>query len=122
MDPRSCMLPSRILVADDQSAVREALRLLFTTEGYQVGMADSPAKVLDAIANEEYSLLFIDLNYTRDTTSGQEGLNLLAEIKKLESALPIVVMTAWATVELAVEAMRRGAGDFIQKPWDNGEC
>jgi DNA-binding NtrC family response regulator len=76
--------------------------------------------VLDAIANEGYSLLFIDLNYTRDTTSGQEGLILLAEVKKLDNALPIVVMTAWATVELAVEAMRRGARDFIQKPWDNG--
>jgi DNA-binding NtrC family response regulator len=111
------MLPSRILVADDQSAVREALRLLFTTEGYQVGMVDSPAKALEAIANEEYSLLFIDLNYTRDTTSGQEGLNLLAEIKQFDNALPIVVMTAWATVELAVEAMRRGARDFIQKPF-----
>jgi DNA-binding NtrC family response regulator len=114
------MLQSRILVADDQSAVREALRLLFATKGYQVGMADSPPKVLEAIANEEYSLLFVDLNYARDTTSGQEGLNLLAEITKLDSALPIVVMTAWATVELAVEAMRRGARDFIQKPWDNG--
>ena len=114
------MLPNRILVADDQRAVREALRLLFSTEGYQVGMADSPAKVLDGIAKEEYALLFIDLNYRRDTTSGQEGLNLLAEIKKLDSALPIVVMTAWAIVELAVEAMRRGARDFIQKPWDNG--
>jgi DNA-binding NtrC family response regulator len=120
MDPRSCTPPNRILVADDQSAVREALRLLFTTEGYQVGMADSPAKVLEAIANEEYSLLFVDLNYTRDTTSGLEGLNLLAEIRDLDSAPPIVVMTAWATVELAVEAMRRGARDFIQKPWDNG--
>jgi DNA-binding NtrC family response regulator len=114
------MLPSRILVADDQSAVREALRLLFATKGYQVGIADSPAKVLDAIAHQEYSLLFIDLNYRRDTTSGQEGLNLLAEITKLDSSLPVVVMTAWATVELAVEAMRRGARDFIQKPWDNG--
>jgi DNA-binding NtrC family response regulator len=113
------MLPSRILVADDQSAVREALRLLFATEGYQVGMVDSPAKVRNAIAHEEYSLLLIDLNYTRDTTSGQEGLNLLAEIKKFDSALPVVVMTAWATVELAVEAMRRGARDFIQKPWEN---
>jgi DNA-binding NtrC family response regulator len=119
MNPRSYILPSRILVADDQSAVREALRLLFTTEGYQVGMVDSPAKALEAIANEEYSLLFIDLNYTRDTTSGQEGLNLLAEIKQFDNALPIVVMTAWATVELAVEAMRRGARDFIQKPWEN---
>ena len=119
MDPRSSMLPSRILVADDQSAVREALRLLFATKGYQVGMADSPVKVLEAIAHEEYALLFIDLNYTRDTTSGQEGLNLLAEITKLDGGLPIVVMTAWATIELAVEAMRRGARDFIQKPWSN---
>ncbi len=120
MDPPPSLHPNRILVADDQSAVREALRLLFVSKGYQVETADSPAKVLEALANEEYSLLLIDLNYTRDTTSGQEGLNLLAEIAKLDSALAIVVMTAWATVELAVEAMRRGARDFIQKPWDNG--
>jgi DNA-binding NtrC family response regulator len=120
MDPPPSLHPNRILVADDQSAVREALRLLFVSKGYQVGTADCPAKVLEALANDEYSLLLIDLNYTRDTTSGQEGLNLLAEIAKLDSALAIVVMTAWATVELAVEAMRRGARDFIQKPWDNG--
>lgn len=109
----------RILVADDQADVLEALRLLLKTEGYQIETAKSPATVLRAIEAREFSLVIMDLNYARDTTSGQEGFELLSRIQTLDSSLPIVVMTAWATVELAVEAMRRGAKDFITKPWDN---
>lgn len=109
----------RILIADDQPAVLEALRLLFKTEGYKAEAVTSPSAVLEAIKSHELDLLLIDLNYTRDTTSGQEGLDLLSRIQSMDSTLPVVVMTAWGSVELAVEAMRRGARDFIQKPWDN---
>ncbi len=109
----------RILVADDQAAVRDALRLLLKGEGYQATPVASPAETLAAVQKEEFDLALIDLNYTRDTTSGQEGLDLLDRLLALEGAPPVVVMTAWATVDLAVEAMRRGARDFIQKPWEN---
>jgi len=109
----------RILVADDQADVLEALRLLLKSEGFQIETAKSPAIVLRAIEAREFSLVIMDLNYARDTTSGQEGFELLSRIQTLDSSLPVVVMTAWATVELAVEAMRRGAKDFITKPWDN---
>ncbi len=110
---------SRILIADDQPDVLEALRLLLKGEGYQSETASSPAEILEAIRTRDFDVLLMDLNYTRDTTSGQEGLDLLSRIQALESTLPIVVMTAWGSVELAVDAMRRGARDFIQKPWDN---
>jgi DNA-binding NtrC family response regulator len=109
----------RILIADDQADVLEALRLLFKAEGYQTESATSPAAVLQAIEARDFDLLLMDLNYTRDTTSGQEGLDLLARIRSVDSFVPVVVMTAWGSVELAVEAMRRGARDFVQKPWDN---
>lgn len=109
----------RILVADDQADVREALYLLFKGEGYQTEVVNSPAQVVDALNRLEFALLLMDLNYARDTTSGQEGLDLLTSIQAIDSALPVVVMTAWGSVELAVEAMRRGARDFVQKPWDN---
>ena len=109
----------RILVADDQAAVRDALRLLLKGEGYLVTLAASPAETLEALRTNDVGLVIIDLNYTRDTTSGQEGLTLLSRLLALEDAPPVVVMTAWATVDLAVEAMRRGARDFIQKPWEN---
>ena len=109
----------RILVADDQPAIRDALRLLLKGAGYLPAPATFPAEALAAVQAEEFGLAFIDLNYTRDTTSGQEGLDLLGRLLALENAPPIVVMTAWATVDLAVEAMRRGAKDFIQKPWEN---
>ena len=109
----------RILIADDQGDVREALRLLFKGEGYQTETVNSPARTLQALTEREFDLLLIDLNYARDTTSGQEGLDLLSRIQKLDAPPPVVVMTAWASVELAVEAMRRGARDFVQKPWDN---
>jgi DNA-binding NtrC family response regulator len=109
----------RILVADDQAAVRDALRLLLKGEGFLVVAAASPAEALEAVRTGDIALAFIDLNYSRDTTSGEEGLDLLSRLLALESAPPVVVMTAWATVDLAVEAMRRGARDFVQKPWDN---
>ena len=120
MPPPSAPTGSRrILVADDQPAIRDALRLLLKGEGYLPTLAGSPAETLAAAQNEEFGLAFIDLNYTRDTTSGQEGLDLLNRLLALENGPPVVVMTAWATVDLAVEAMRRGAKDFIQKPWEN---
>ena len=111
--------PPRILVADDQAAVREALRILLAKEGYEVELATSPKEVMETLQSSEIALILLDLNYARDTTSGQEGLELIAQVKKLEAAPPIVVMTAWATVDLAVAAMRTGARDFFQKPWEN---
>jgi DNA-binding NtrC family response regulator len=113
------MRKPRVLVADDQVDVLESLRLLLKPEGYQVETATSPAKVLAAVEDHELDVVLIDLNYARDTTSGAEGLELLARLQTLDPTLPVVVMTAWGSVELAVEAMRRGARDFIQKPWDN---
>ena len=109
----------RVLVADDQADVREALRLLLKSQGYEVETAAAPAAVLQATQTEEFDAVLIDLNYARDTTSGEEGLDLLSRIQATDSLMPVVVMTAWGSVELAVEAMRRGARDFIQKPWEN---
>ncbi|MGI9075022.1 MAG: sigma-54-dependent transcriptional regulator [Bryobacteraceae bacterium] len=109
----------RILIADDQPDVLEALRLLLKREGYKIEAAESPQQVLQAIENRDYDAALIDLNYTRDTTSGEEGLELLAKIQTIDAMLPVIVMTAWSSVGLAVEAMRRGARDFIQKPWEN---
>ncbi len=111
--------PYRLLIADDQPHILEALRLLLKPEGYQLEMVRTPALVLDALAHEDFDGVLIDLNYTRDTTSGQEGLDLVARVKEIDTQLPVVVMTAWGSIDLAVEAMRRGAGDFIQKPWEN---
>jgi DNA-binding NtrC family response regulator len=111
--------PARVLVADDQADVREALRLLLKAEGYAIETAASPAELLSALQKREVDVALIDLNYARDTTSGQEGLDLLTKLQALDWTLPVVVMTAWASVELAVEAMRRGARDFVAKPWDN---
>jgi len=109
----------RILIADDQADVLEALRFLAKGEGYQAVSASSPAGVMQAIESEDFDAVLMDLNYTRDTTSGQEGLDLLTRIQTLDATLPVIVMTAWGSVDLAVEAMRRGARDFIQKPWEN---
>jgi DNA-binding NtrC family response regulator len=111
--------PPRILVADDQPDVLEALRLLLKGEGFRIDSAGSPAAVLDAVQTRDYDAVLIDLNYARDTTSGEEGLDLLAKLQSQDPALPVIVMTAWGSVEVAVEAMRRGARDFVQKPWDN---
>jgi DNA-binding NtrC family response regulator len=109
----------RILIADDQADVREALRLLLKAEGYRIDCVASPQAVMEEIASENFDILLIDLNYTRDTTSGAEGLDLLSRLQAIDSSLPVVVMTAWGSVNVAVEAMRRGARDFIQKPWEN---
>ncbi|MGA2271236.1 MAG: sigma-54 dependent transcriptional regulator [Bryobacteraceae bacterium] len=108
-----------ILIADDQADVLEALRFLIKGEGYQAEAVASPAAALGAVESRDFDAILMDLNYARDTTSGEEGLDLLNRIQNLDSTLPVIVMTAWGSVELAVEAMRRGARDFIQKPWDN---
>jgi len=108
-----------ILIADDQPDVLEALRFLLKGDGYQAEAVNSPAGVIDAVESRDFDAVLMDLNYTRDTTSGAEGLDLLERVQSLDSTLPVIVMTAWGSVELAVEAMRRGARDFIQKPWDN---
>lgn len=114
------MKPSaRVLIADDQTDVLEALRLLLKGEGFQIEAATSPAGILSALQSRDFDVVIMDLNYTRDTTSGEEGLDLLTQIQALDNLLPVVVMTAWGSVGLAVEAMRRGARDFIQKPWEN---
>ena len=110
---------SRILIADDQRDVLGALQLLLKGEAFAVETAASPAAVLAALGKSAFDALLIDLNYTRDTTSGQEGLDLLKAVRQLEPELPVIVMTAWSTVDVAVAAMREGASDFIEKPWDN---
>jgi DNA-binding NtrC family response regulator len=110
---------SRVLVADDQPDVLEALRLLLKSEGFQVETANSPTRLLAELESKDFDLVLMDLNYARDTTSGQEGLDLLTRLQAMDSTLPVVVMTAWGSVQVAVEAMHRGARDFIQKPWDN---
>jgi len=109
----------RLLIADDQRDVLDALRLLLKTDGYHIDAVESPAAVLNALGARDYDVVLIDLNYARDTTSGQEGLDLVREIHAADALLPVIVMTAWGSVPLAVEAMRRGARDFVEKPWDN---
>jgi len=109
----------RVLIADDQKDVLEALRLLLKPEGIETETASSPAMALAALERRDFDAALVDLNYARDTTSGAEGLDLLARIRDLDAHLPVLVMTAWGTVDVAVEAMRRGARDFVQKPWDN---
>src|SRR2546421_4224648 len=111
--------PHRVLVADDQSDIRDALRLLLRREGYEIHGAASPAEALAALEAREFDAVLMDLNYARDTTSGQEGVDLLPRIQMIDSPLPVIVMTAWSSVKVAVEAMRRGARDFIPKPWEN---
>ncbi|MBV6522332.1 MAG: Transcriptional regulatory protein ZraR [Gemmatimonadaceae bacterium] len=110
---------ARILIADDQGDVLEALRLLLKGEGYATETARSPNEILLALQEHDYDAALMDLNYTRDTTSGREGLDLLARIPAIDATLPVVVMTAWASIDTAVEAMRRGAHDYVEKPWDN---
>ncbi len=109
----------RVLIADDQSDVLEALRLLLKGEGFGIESANSPAGIMAALETSDFDVVLMDLNYTRDTTSGQEGLDLLSRIQANDASTTVVVMTAWGSVDLAVEAMRRGARDFVQKPWDN---
>ena len=110
---------SRVLVVDDQVDLVRALKLLLGGEGFEVTTVNSPRAALDVASRQQFDLALIDLNYTRDTTSGQEGLELLAALRKLDTGLPVVVMTAWSTVEVAVRAMQEGASDFVEKPWKN---
>jgi phosphoserine phosphatase RsbU/P len=112
-------MQTRILIADDQPDVLLALRLLLKGHGYATEAVSSPAELLEAVSLREYDLVLMDLNYARDTTSGQEGFDLLSNLNAIENAPPIVVMTGWATVSLAVEAMQRGVTDFVEKPWTN---
>jgi sigma-B regulation protein RsbU (phosphoserine phosphatase) len=124
MLPTNFSIPNtpRILLADDQQDVLEALRLLLKGEGFATESVNSPAAVIKALSTpreREFDLMLMDLNYTRDTTSGMEGLELIEQVRQLDDTLPVVVMTAWGSIELAVETMREGGCDFIQKPWDN---
>jgi DNA-binding NtrC family response regulator len=116
--PASISAP-RVLVADDQADVLEALRLLLKPQGFAVETARSPREVLAAVEGRDCDVLLVDLNYARDTTSGREGLELLERLRRLDATLPVIVMTAWGSVEGAVEAMRNGARDYVEKPWDN---
>jgi sigma-B regulation protein RsbU (phosphoserine phosphatase) len=117
--PRTRPHHPRTLIADDEPDILTALRLLLKGDGYEPETVSSPAAVLEAIERSQFDVVLIDLNYARDTTSGREGIDLISRIQALDPSLPIVVMTAWATVDLAVEAMRRGVRDFVQKPWEN---
>src|SRR6185295_1919394 len=108
-----------ILVADDQADVLEAVRLLLKGHGFDVDTVSSPSAALAALERRDYDAMLLDMNYARDTTSGAEGLDLLVTLQTLEPDMPVVVMTAWASIDNAVEAMRRGARDYIEKPWDN---
>jgi DNA-binding NtrC family response regulator len=114
MEPRL-----RVLIADDQPDVLEALRLLLKGEGHEIEATSTPSGGSKALDAREFDVVLIDLNYTRDTTSGQEGLDLLSQLRLIDQTLPVVVMTAWGSVDVAVQAMRRGARDFVQKPWEN---
>src|SRR5438552_6216503 len=109
----------RLLVADDQPDILEALKLLLKGEGFDVETAASPRAVLAAVEARDFDALLVDMNYTRDTTSGAEGLDLLSRIQAIDGAPPVFVMTAWGSIDGAVEAMRRGARDYVEKPWDN---
>src|SRR5438067_11340481 len=109
----------RVLLADDQADIRDSLRLLLKGQGYETQGVASPTEAINAIEAREFDAVLMALNYARDTTSGQEGLDLLTRIQMLDTTLPVIVMTAWSSIEVAVEAMRRGARDFVQKPWEN---
>jgi sigma-B regulation protein RsbU (phosphoserine phosphatase) len=113
------MSPPRVLVADDQTDILQALRLLLGDAGFETDLVNSVPDVLARVRQAPYDLLLMDLNYTRDTTSGREGLDLLEKVRDADAALPVVVMTGWGSIDTAVEAMRRGARSFVQKPWDD---
>src|SRR6476469_315520 len=112
-------MTGRILIADDQSDILDALRLLLSSEDFDVTTAASPSELVSTLERSDFDVALIDLNYTRDTTSGQEGFELLERIKAIDPTLPVLVMTGWSSVAGAVEAMRRGARDYIEKPWDD---
>ena len=111
----------RLVIADDQQHILDALQMLLQGCGFSTEAVTHPARVLRALESGQFDAVLMDLNYTHDTTGGKEGLDLVSRIRSMDSILPVVVMTAWSSVELAVEAMRRGASDFVQKPWDNHE-
>ena len=111
----------RVLIADDQTPVLDALQLLLKGRGYATEAVTHPARVLSALESGQFDAVLMDLNYTLDTTAGGEGLELVSQIRSKDRLLPVVVMTAWGSVDLAVEAMQRGASDFVQKPWENGQ-
>jgi len=113
------MPAARILVADDQADILQALRLLLSDAGFETDLVNSTGDVIARLSNTSYDLLLMDLNYTRDTTSGREGLALLDQVREIDATLPVVVMTGWGSIDTAVEAMRRGARSFVQKPWDD---
>jgi sigma-B regulation protein RsbU (phosphoserine phosphatase) len=117
--PSLCTTQPRVLIADDQPDLLDALRLLLKGAGIRIEAVTSPEATLSAVENQPYDLLLMDLNYTTDTTSGREGIDLLTRVQAVDALLPVVVMTGWGSVDLAVEAMRRGVRDFVQKPWDN---
>lgn len=112
---------ARVLIADDQRHILEALQLLLKGSGFSTETVTQPDRVVNALEAGRYDAVLMDLNYTRDTTGGREGLELVSRIRSIDKLLPVVVMTAWGSVDLAVEAMRRGASDFVQKPWENRE-
>ncbi len=115
----ACAPDMRVLIADDQPDLLDALRLLLKSEGIEMEAVTSPEAAIAALETRRYDLLLMDLNYTGDTTSGAEGIDLLARVQAIDSSLPIIVMTGWGSVDIAVETMRRGVRDFVQKPWDN---
>ena len=117
--PVLCDAQPRVLIADDQPDLLDALRLLLKAEGIQMDAVTSPEAALAALAARQYDLLLMDLNYTGDTTSGAEGMDMLARVQGIDRSLPVIVMTGWGSVDIAVETMRRGVRDFVQKPWDN---
>src|SRR6476660_7765490 len=117
--PVSCDVTPRILIADDQPDLLDALRLLLKGQGIEIDAVTSPEAALAALQARPFDLVLMDLNYTGDTTSGREGIDLLARVQAFDRLIPVVVMTGWGSVDLAVEAMRRGVCDFVQKPWDN---
>ncbi|HEX6463498.1 MAG TPA: fused response regulator/phosphatase [Vicinamibacterales bacterium] len=114
-----CDAAPRILIADDQPDLIDALRLLLKGEGIEYDAVSSPEAALRALRSRAFDLVLMDLNYTGDTTSGREGIDLLSRVQELDRLLPVIVMTGWGSVDIAVEAMRRGVRDFVQKPWDN---
>jgi DNA-binding NtrC family response regulator len=118
-EPQRFSFEPKILIADDQPDVLKALRLLLKPEGFQIETASSVAEIINAVRRQDFDVVLMDLNYVRGETSGEQGLNVLTKIHEIDDMLPVVVMTAWSSVELAVEAMRRGARDFIPKPWKN---
>src|SRR6187401_3868607 len=117
--PVFCEMTPRILIADDQPDLIDALKLLLKGQGIEYDAVTSPDAAVRALETRAFDLVLMDLNYTGDTTSGREGIDLLARVQQLDRLLPVIVMTGWGSVDLAVEAMRRGVRDFVQKPWDN---